>query len=178
MRTPVRCPSGSGLNQNFNYVRNSVKVLINAYTGKMTFYVMEPHDPIIQTYEKAFPGMFTPASKMSAELKAHLRYPEDIFTVQASMYGKYHITTASSFYSAADAWALSPSPGSGSPSQALQTTLTTNAQGQEVSTGQLVRMAPIYQELKVPGQNNQSFNLLDAFVPISGKARSKPCPDS
>ena len=73
-------------------MRNSVKVLINAYTGKMTFYVMDPSDPIIQTYEKAFPGMFTPASKMSAELRAHLRYPEDIFTVQASMYGKYHIT--------------------------------------------------------------------------------------
>ena len=163
--------SGSGLNQNLNYVRNSVKVLINAYTGKMTFYVMQPHDPIIETYEKAFPGMFTPASKMSAELRAHLRYPEDIFTVQASMYGKYHIKTASSFYSAADAWALSPSPGSGSPSQALQTTLTTNAQGQEVSTGQLVRMAPIYQELKVPGQSSQSFNLLDAFVPISGNSQ-------
>ena len=65
-------PSGSGLNQNFNYVRNSVKVLINAYTGKMTFYVMDPSDPLIQTYEKAFPGMFTPASKMSSELRAHL----------------------------------------------------------------------------------------------------------
>jgi uncharacterized membrane protein (UPF0182 family) len=164
-------PAGSGLNQNFNYVRNSVKVLINAYTGKMTFYVMDPSDPIIRTYEKAFPGMFTPASKMSAELRAHLRYPEDIFTVQATMYGKYHITQASSFYSAADAWTLSPSPGSGSPSQALQTTLTTNAQGEEVSTGQLVRMAPIYQELRVPGQSQQSFNLLDAFVPISGQSQ-------
>ena len=65
--TPARCPSASGLNQNFNYVRNSVKVVIDAYTGKMTFYVMDPSDPIIQTYEKAFPGMFTPASKMSAE---------------------------------------------------------------------------------------------------------------
>jgi uncharacterized protein len=164
-------PAGSGLNQNFNYVRNSVKVLINAYTGRMTFYVMDPSDPIIQTYEKAFPGMFTPASKMSAELRAHLRYPEDIFTVQASMYGKYHITQAASFYSAADAWTLSPSPGSGSPSQALQTTLTTNAQGEEVSTGQLVRMAPIYQELRLPGQDEQTFSLLDAFVPISGQSQ-------
>ena len=164
-------PANSGLNENFNYVRNSVKVLVNAYTGKMTFYVMDPHDPIIQTYESAFPGMFTPASKMSAELKAHLRYPEDIFTVQASMYGKYHITNASSFYSAADAWALSPSPGSGSPSQALQTTLTTNAQGEVVSTGQLVRMAPIYQVMQVPGQSTQSFNLLDALVPISGQSQ-------
>ena len=164
-------PATSGLNQNFNYVRNSVKVLINAYTGKMTFYVMDPNDPIIRTYESAFPGVFTSASKMSPELKAHLRYPEDIFTVQASMYGKYHITNASSFYSAADAWALSPSPGSGSPSQALQTLTTTNAQGEEVSTGQLVPMAPIYQVMKVPGQNQQSFNLLDAFVPISGQSQ-------
>ena len=164
-------PQGSGLNQTFNYVRNSVKVLINAYTGKMTFYVMDPKDPIIETYEKAFPGMFTPASKMSADLRSHLRYPEDIFTVQATMYGKYHITNATSFYSAADAWALSPSPGSGSPSQALPTTLTTNAQGQEVSTGQLQRMAPLYQELQVPGQAKQSFSLLDAFVPVSSQSQ-------
>jgi uncharacterized membrane protein (UPF0182 family) len=164
-------PAGSGLNQTFNYVRNSVKVLVNAYTGKMTFYVMDPKDPIIQTYEKAFPGMFTPESKMSADLKSHLRYPEDIFTVQATMYGKYHIQTASSFYSAADAWSLSPSPGAGSPSVALQTLTTTNAQGQQVSTGQLVRMAPIYQELQVPGQTQQSFNLLDAFVPVSGQSQ-------
>jgi uncharacterized membrane protein (UPF0182 family) len=87
------------------------------------------------------------------------------------MYGKYHVTSAATFYSGADAWAVSPSPGSGSPSQALQTTLTTNAQGEEVSTGQLVRMAPIYQVLKVPGQSSQSFNLLDAFVPISGQSQ-------
>jgi uncharacterized membrane protein (UPF0182 family) len=93
-------PDGSGLNQNLNYVRNSVKVLVDAYTGKMTFYVMDPSDPIIQTYEKAFPGMFTPGSKMSAALRAHLRYPEDIFTLQTTMYGKYHITNAQSFYSA------------------------------------------------------------------------------
>ncbi len=164
-------PASSGLNENFNYVRNSVKVLVNAYTGKMTFYVMDPNDPIIRTYESAFPGMFTPASQMGADLKAHLRYPEDIFTVEASMYGKYHITNAASFYSAADAWALSPSPGSGSPSQALQTLTTTNAQGEEVSTGQLVPMAPLYQVLKVPGQNQQTFNLLDAFVPISGQSQ-------
>ena len=164
-------PQGSGLNQNLNYVRNSVKVVIDSYTGKMTFYVMDPHDPIIQTYEKAFRGMFTPASKMSAELRAHLRYPEDIFTLQATAYGRYHITNAQSFYSAAGAWTLSPSPGSGSPSQALQTTLTTNAQGQQVSTGQLVRMAPIYQELRVPGQAQQSFNLLDAFVPVSTQSQ-------
>ncbi len=115
--------------------------------------------------------MFTPASKMSSQLRDHLRYPEDIFTEQAMMYGKYHITSASSFYSAADAWTLSPTPGSGSPSQALQTTFTTNAQGQQVSTGQLVRMAPLYQQLQVPGQATQTFNLIDAFVPVSSQSQ-------
>jgi len=158
---------GSGLSGTFNYVRNSVKVVIDAYTGKMTFYVMDPSDPIIRTYEKAFPEMFTPASKMPSELRAHLRYPEDIFTVQATMYGKYHIVKAASFYSAADAWTLSPDPGSGSPSQALATTQTVNAQGQVVSTGQLVRMSPIYQVMRIPGETNQSFNLIDALVPVS-----------
>jgi len=159
--------SGSGLSGSFNYVRNSVKVIVDAYTGKMTFYVMDPGDPIIRTYEKAFPEMFTPASKMSAELRDHLRYPEDIFTVQATMYGKYHIVRAQSFYSAADAWTLSPDPGSGQPAQALATTQTVNAQGQVVSTGQLVRMSPIYQVMRIPGEANQSFNLIDAFVPVS-----------
>ena len=163
--------SGSGLSGNFNYVRNSVKVVIDAYTGKMTFYVMDPSDPIIRTYEKAFPGMFTPASKMSSELRAHLRYPEDIFTVQATMYGKYHITNASSFYNAADAWTLSPDPGAGSPSQALATTQTVNAQGEVVSTGQLVRMSPIYQVMRLPGDTQQSFTLLDAFVPVSSSSQ-------
>jgi uncharacterized protein len=162
---------GSGLSGTFNYVRNSVKVLVNAYTGKMTFYVQDPKDPIIETWRKAFPTMFTPASQMSSELRAHLRYPEDLFAVQASMYGRYHITNANSFYSAADAWALSPSPGSGSPDQALQTLYTTNAQGEQVSTGQLVRMAPIYQEFQAPGQTQQSFSLLDAFVPVSSTSQ-------
>jgi len=160
--------SGSGLAGTYNYVRNSVKVVIDAYTGKMTFYVMDPHDPVIETYRKAFPELFTPASKMSAELRDHLRYPEDIFTVQATMYGKYHIVRAQSFYSAADAWTLSPDPGAGQPAQALATTSTVNAQGQVVSTGQLVRMSPIYQVLRIPGETNESFNLLDALVPVSG----------
>jgi uncharacterized protein len=159
--------SASGLPASFNYIRNSVKVVTDSYTGMMTFYVMDPSDPIIRTYERAFPNMFTPASKMPKALRAHIRYPEDIFTIQASMFGKYHITNATSFYSAADAWTISPTPGSGSPSAALATTQTLNAQGQPVSTGQVVKMAPIYQVLQVPGQTQQSFTLLDAMVPVS-----------
>jgi len=160
-------PSSAGLPSSFNYIRNSVDVVTNAYTGKMTFYVTDPNDPIIKTYERAFPGMFTPESKMGGALKAQLRYPKDLFAIQALMYGKYHITNVASFFNQADEWTLSPSPGSGSPTQALPTTTTLNARGQLVSTGQQVRMSPIYEEMKIPGQSNESFDLLDAMVPYS-----------
>src|SRR5665811_2599565 len=84
--------NSSGLQKNFNYARNSVKVVIDSYTGAMTFYVMDPKDPIIRTYEKAFPGMFTPASKMPSDLTAHIRYPEDIFTAVSYTHLRAHET--------------------------------------------------------------------------------------
>ncbi|HUY64280.1 MAG TPA: UPF0182 family protein [Acidimicrobiales bacterium] len=160
----------SGLQKNFNYVRNSVKIVVNAYTGAMTFYDMTNSsytDPILKTWERAFPGMFTPASAMPSDLRVHLRYPEDIFTMQATAYGRYHITNPSAFYNAGDAWNLSQTPGAGSPSAALAITVTTNAQGQAVSTGQVQRMAPLYEVFEVPGETGQSFNLIDALVPVS-----------
>ena len=163
-------PQNSGLQKNFNYVRNSVKIVVNAYTGSMTFYDMTTKsyaDPILKTWEHAFPGMFTPASKMPADLRVHLRYPEDLFTVQAGTYGRYHITNPAAFYNATDAWSISQTPGAGSPAAALATTFTTNAQGQPVSTGQVARMAPLYQVLQVPGEQGLSYNLMDAFVPVS-----------
>ncbi len=159
--------SGSGLNASFNYVRNSVKILIDAYNGNMTFYQMDPHDPIIRAYSKAFPGMFVPASSMDAELRAHLRYPEDIFAVQAAMYGRYHITNAANFYGASDAWNISQSPGEGSPSAALSTTASTNAQGNQVGPTRTTRMSPIYQVMTIPSESNPTFNILEAFVPVS-----------
>ena len=87
-----------GLSTDFNYVRNSVKVTIDAYQGTVTFYVFEPKDPIIRAWRSAFPDLFTDASKMPAELRAHLRYPEDLFKVQANMFGRYHVTEPRRFY--------------------------------------------------------------------------------
>ena len=164
-------PSNSGLNQNLNYVRNSVKVVVNAYSGQMKFYdvtgLTRTKDPILQTWEKVFPSMFTPVSQMSPALRSHLRYPEDLLNVQTAAYGRYHITQPLAFFSATNAWNVSQSAGAGSPNQALPTTFTTNAQGAIVSTGQVARMAPIYELFKVPGQSSQSFNLVDTFVPVS-----------
>ncbi len=158
--------SSSGLNSQFNYFRNSVKVVINAYSGAMKFYVVDQSDPIIQVYEKAFPNIFTPVSKAPPGIVAHFRYPVDGFTVQATMYGRYHITDPTGFYNAGDAWSLAQDPGT-SPSQALTQTQTTNAQGLPVINTQVARMQPSYQLLRLPGETGLSFVLTEPFVPVS-----------
>lgn len=161
----LQLPPGSGLPGSYNYVRNSVKVVINSYTGAMTFYAIGTN-PILRTYEREFPQMFTPASRMSQNLRDHLRYPEDMFAAQAGMLGKYHITNPTAFYTAGNAWDVSPSVGVGSPSQSLSVTQTTNAQGQ-VTSSSLLPMTPVYQVLQRPGSQNLSFTLSDAYVSIS-----------
>jgi len=158
----AQTPPNSNLPASFNYVRNSVKIVINAYTGQMTFYAMD-NDPILRAYEEAFPHMFVPKSKMSSVLKAHLRYPEDIFSIQAAMDGRYHVTQPANFYSGGNAWSLSPTTGVGSN---LAVTQTTNAQGQ-VTSSPPQRMSPLYQVLQEPGEHQQSFTISDAYVPAS-----------
>jgi uncharacterized protein len=143
-----------------------VKVVIDAYNGTMKFYVVDPTDPIIQTYEKAFPELFTPGSQMPTELQDHLRYPEDLFEVQTNMYGRYHLTDPGDFYSQGNAWTISQDPGSGSPSNVTQASSTVNAAGQVVVTRQ-ARMDPVYSLLTLPGQTDQSFSILQPFVPVS-----------
>ncbi len=160
-------PPSSGMPATVNYARASVIVVTNAYSGAMTFYVTNPHDPIIRTWERIFPHMFTPASRMPAELVAHLRYPKDLFMLQAQTYGRYHLTNPQSFYDAANAWTLSQDPGSGSPTALAQTIYTENAQGQLVSTGQTQRMQPQYEVVELPGHSQPTFTLLDALVPYS-----------
>ena len=160
--------SGSSLPGSYNYVRNSVKVVINAYTGKTTFYNADPSDPILRAYEAAFPNMFTPLSKMNVGLKAHLRYPPDIFSIQSAIYGRYHLTSPSQFYAASNAWQLSPTAGAGPQSQSLQVQVTFNQQGQPVSSSP-DRMAPLYQVTGIPGSPSpaQALTVTDAFVPAT-----------
>ncbi len=166
-----RTPSTSGLNANFNYVRNSVKVVIDAYNGSMKFYVIDPNDPIIQTYQKAFPELFTPGSQMDAVLKAHLRYPEDLFRIQTNMYGRYHLTDPNNFYSQANAWTISQDPGSGSPAPQTPNSVV-NPAGQVVA-GRQQRMQPTFQLLTLPAQQNQSFLILQPFVPVSASDKQQ-----
>ena len=167
---------GSNLPASYNYVRNSVKVVIDAYSGKMTFYDADPKDPILQAYESAFPHMFTPLSKMPAELQAHLRYPPDIFSIQSAIYGRYHLKSPGTFYAASSAWQLSPTAGAGPQSQALLAENTYNSQGQLVSTTP-ARMSPQYQVYALPHTGQQVFTVSDAFVPASQGSLDRQQPE-
>ena len=153
-----------GLPFSFNYVRNAVKVVVNAYTGAMTFYANDPNDPILRAYRAAFPSMFHPMSQMPEAIRSHLRYPANLFSVQAATLGKYHISTASAFFSASDRWEISPTTGSGSPKQSLALTQVTNNAGNVVSSS-LAPMSPTYQVGSLPEANHQQLLENIAFVP-------------
>ena len=167
-----RVPDGSGLHGDFNYVRNSVKVVIDAYHGSMSFYLMDPKDPLAQTYGKAFPKLFTPATEMDAELREHLRYPEDLFRVQTNMYGRYHIINPLEFYNAGDAWNVSQDPGSGEVGTQAQTSTRLVDQGRRAVQRES-RMDPTYVLMRLPGEEKAEFTLLQPFVPSSESDRQR-----
>jgi uncharacterized membrane protein (UPF0182 family) len=100
-----------------NYIRNSVKAVVDAYHGTVDFYVADPDDPVIALYRRAFPGMFKDLAEMPPELKAHLRYPETIFSIQAKMYSTYHMTIPQVFYNKEDLWTIPREKYAGSPIQ-------------------------------------------------------------
>ena len=163
----ARVAASSGLAGSFNYVRNSVKVVVNAYTGRMYFFVVDPSDPIIRAYERAFPGLFKPgyeADTLIPGITAHFRYPKDLFKIQTNMYGRYHLTSTSAFYTQANAWNISQDPGSGRPGTPTQQTL-------ESATGkityQVKQLNPQYEVAALPGHRTQHFMLVQPFVPFS-----------
>lgn len=155
--------SGSRL----NYIRNSVKAVIDTYDGSVTLYVVDPSDPIVSAYQKAFPDLFKPVEDMPQELRAHWRYPEDLFRVQTNMFGRYHITDPQTFYEKTSAWAVATDPG---------TTVSGTGTSQQVTTQQLLTgqtaprtnpIEPYYQLLQLPGETEESFVMSRPFVPFS-----------
>ncbi len=99
---PVRLVDGKTI----NYIRNSVKVIIDAYDGAMQYYICDPGDPIVLTYARMFPGLLRPLAEMPDDLKAHLRYPEDLFNIQSTVLLRYHMTNVNVFYNNEDMWAF------------------------------------------------------------------------
>ena len=128
-----------------NYIRNSVKATVDAYTGAVTLYAWDPSDPILKTWEKIYPSTVKPISDMSAQLISHVRYPSDLFKVQRSVLGQYHVTDAGSFYSRDNVWRTPPNPTSSSSNPQLQD--------------------PYYLTMKVPGQSSPTFSLYTTFIP-------------
>jgi uncharacterized membrane protein (UPF0182 family) len=104
--TSNRYPYAQRLDDGTTYMRNSVKLVIDAYDGSVTAYVSVPSDPIIQTWSRIFPGIFTPFDSMPADLRAHIRYPDDIYRIQTSLYTTYHMEAPEDFYHREDQWQI------------------------------------------------------------------------
>ncbi|HEX75830.1 MAG TPA: UPF0182 family protein [Dehalococcoidia bacterium] len=143
--TTDRYPYSEPLRVGLNYIRNSVKAVIDAYDGSVTFYVTDPEDALIRTYQAIFPKLFVPVGQMSESLRAHLRYPEDMFNVQASVYQSYHMRDARVFYNKEDLWAVP----------------------REVYAGNEQPMEPYYIIMRLPDEEKEEFLLMLPFTPVN-----------
>ncbi len=137
-----------------NYIRNSVKATVDAYSGKVTLYSWDENDPVLKAWGQAFDGTLRPMSEISGELMSHLRYPEDLFKVQRDLLTKYHITDAGGFYSGGEYWRVPEDP----------TTGVAAADGAQAQ--QLPAQPPYYLSVAMPGQENPSFSLTTSFSPF------------
>ncbi len=162
--------SGSGLRHGFNYVRNSVKAVVDAYDGDVDFYVMPVDDPIVEAYRKAFPDLFSDFEDMPKGLADHLRYPEDLFRVQTTAWGRYHIGDSGDFYNSTGRWNVAEDPGTAGAQAATQAT---DQQGNPVGVPREARIDPYYLFTQLPGDEAPGFIILRPFVPYSEDDQSQ-----
>jgi len=137
-RYPYSTPQGD-----LNYMRNSVKIVVDAYNGTMKYYVFDEQDPLLKTYRAAYPSLFTAKSEMPPALQDHLRYPEGLFDVQAEVYSTYHVDGADVLYNKGDQWAIP----------------------ENVALSGAGPMQPYYVIMKLPGAAKEEFLLMLPFVP-------------
>jgi len=137
--------------QEFNYIRNSVKVIIDANDGTVDFYAVDPKDPILMTYMKIFPGVFKDIVSLSPSLKSHLRYAETLFNIQSNMLKTFHMTNSSVFYNKEDSWDIA----------------------KELFEAKPQNVAPYYTIMKIPGEDKPEFVLMLPFTPASSPTNSR-----
>ncbi|MEK7633549.1 MAG: UPF0182 family protein [Patescibacteria group bacterium] len=135
--------------ESINYIRNSVKIVIDAYDGSINFYQVDIKDPIIQTYAKIFPNLFQPMSKIPKSLLSHLRYPEDIFSIQTSVYMIYHMDQPQIFYNKEDQWEIP----------------TISEEQKQDATSEVQQMAPRHMIMKLPDEKKEEYILMLPFTP-------------
>lgn len=126
-----------------NYIRNSVKMVLDAYNGNVDMYIADPTDPMIQVYQQIFPGAFRPLSEIPVDLRRHLRYPEEIFQIQTGLYTEYHMRTPQSFYNKEDLWQIPKVGGNGDENP----------------------MVPYYTIMRLPQEKQEEFILMLPFTP-------------
>ena len=156
-----------GLDREFNYIRNSVKVTVDAYDGTITLYVIDPDDPIVNAYSKAFPDLFTAGRDMPDAVREHLRYPEDLFTLQAEVFSRYHVTEPLRFYQANERWLRTPDPNAAVLVNQGGGGSTRGAGRSPEITSTSKRQDPYYLYIRLPGDDSESFLMLQPFVPVS-----------
>ncbi|MEJ6510830.1 MAG: UPF0182 family protein [Actinomycetota bacterium] len=160
--------AGSDLGgKRFNYIRNSVKGVVDTYDGTVKLYVVDPSDPIVNAYQKAFPALFVGVDEMPAELKAHWRYPEDLFRTQTNSFGRYHISDPKAFYEKTSSWSVAQDPGSTVNGSTAIVTANQTVNGTTVLRTKEARISPVYSLIRLPGQVTESFVMLRPFVPYS-----------
>ncbi len=132
-----------------NYIRNSVKATVDAYDGTVTLYQWDDQDPVLKTWMRAFPGTVQPNDAISADLRSHLRYPEDLFKVQRTLLANYHVDSPGTFYSGSDFWRVPDDP---------------------TQSGDFAKtQPPYYVTLKMPGQAEPSFSITSTYVPTGNR---------
>ncbi len=146
---PLVLNGGPSTSLRVNYIRNSAKIVVDAYDGSISFYQSDTADPIIRTYAKIFPNLFQPMNKMPKSLVSHLRYPEDIFSLQTAVYTTYHMDNPQIFYNKEDQWEIP-----------------TISEGQEQGTADAVQqMTPRHMIMKLPGEKKEEYILMLPFTP-------------
>ncbi|MDR1799533.1 MAG: UPF0182 family protein [Bifidobacteriaceae bacterium] len=136
-----------------NYIRNSVKAVVDAYDGSVTLYAWDADDPVLQAWAGVYQNTLEPISEISSELMAHLRYPESLFKVQRTVLAKYHVTDAGTFYSGQDFWQIPTDP---------------------TQTNTNVQQPPYYLTLKMPSQDEATFSLSTSFIPVGTGTNDRP----
>jgi uncharacterized membrane protein (UPF0182 family) len=129
--------------QGTNYIRNSVKAVVDAYNGSVDLYVSDPQDPLIQSFARIFPNLFKPLDSMPEDLRAHVRYPQDLFAIQAHVYSTFHVQDPQVFYNKEDLLSIP----------------------RQVSDGREQDMEPYYTIMRLPGEAKEEFVLLLPFTP-------------
>ena len=139
-------------NRKVNYIRNSVKATVDAYTGAVDLYAWDDKDPVLKSWEKVFPNTVKPRSEISGDLMSHLRYPQDLFKVQRTVLERYHVQTANAFFTRENFWSLPADP--------------------TVSGNNPPQQPPYYLTLKMPNQEQASFSLTSSYIPAPTQAQS------